>query len=149
MKLTKNAAKIFDELEIYPYNCNMWYNFSRQTGNWSVGILKTATFAEKHNINIIIIKFSATWCRPCQKIKTLCYKYFMQMPESVVCFDIDIDNNIELYAALKAKKKIRGVPTLLAFNCNKQRDINHWYIPDLSVSGSDEKNLLIFFKKIY
>jgi hypothetical protein len=49
MKITKNAAKIFDELEIYPYNCNMWYNFSRQTGNWSVGILKTAVFTDPNS----------------------------------------------------------------------------------------------------
>jgi len=49
MKLTKNAAKIFDELEIYPYNCNMWYDFSRQTGNWSVGILKTAVFHDPNS----------------------------------------------------------------------------------------------------
>ena len=49
MKITKNATKIFTELEIYPYNCNMWYDFSRQTGNWSVGILKTAVFDDPNS----------------------------------------------------------------------------------------------------
>jgi len=42
MKITKNATKIFSELNIHPYDCNMWQDFYQQTGNWSVGILKTA-----------------------------------------------------------------------------------------------------------
>ena len=50
MKITKNATKIFDELEIYPYNCDMWYNFSRQTGNWGIGILKTAVFTDPNSL---------------------------------------------------------------------------------------------------
>jgi len=41
MKTTRNAYKIFSELDINPYNYTMWQNFSRQTGNWSVGIMKT------------------------------------------------------------------------------------------------------------
>jgi len=55
MKITKNATKIFAELEIYPYNCNMWYDFSLQTGNWSVGILKTAVYHDP-NSSILISK---------------------------------------------------------------------------------------------
>jgi len=49
MKITKNATKIFAELDIYPYNYNMWQNFSKQTGNWSVGIMKTAIFHDPNS----------------------------------------------------------------------------------------------------
>mgnify|MGYP007047370148 CR=1 FL=1 len=61
MKITKNATKIFAELDIYPYNYNMWQDFARQTGNWSVGIMKTAIFNDPNSsiltsIDALVIK---------------------------------------------------------------------------------------------
>ena len=103
------------------------------------------SFVKKHNIKLLIIKFSATWCQPCQKIKELCNELFGQTPVNTICFDIDIDNNAELYTAFKSKKMIKGVPTLFGFNCKKERDMNHWYIPDISISGSNENDIRQFF----
>ena len=104
-------------------------------------------FVKKHNINIIIIKFSATWCKPCQQIKELSNELFQKTAENVLCFDLDIDNNNnkKLYSAFKSKKMIKGVPTLFGFNCKNNRDPEHWYIPDESVSGSSEKDIRGFF----
>jgi len=110
-------------------------------------VLLDHTYKKKSNIDIILIKFTAAWCKPCQKIKELCNELFQQTSNSTICFniDIDIDTNVELYRAFKAKKMIRGVPTIFGFNCNKKRDMDHWYIPDESVCGSDEKNIKDFF----
>lgn len=109
-------------------------------------VLLDNSYKKKPDMDIIIIKFSATWCQPCQKIKELCNELFNKTPDNVVCFDIDIDKNRDLYVALKSKKMIKGVPTLFRFNCKKDRDINHWYIPDASISGSNETDIMNFFK---
>lgn len=95
---------------------------------------------------VIILKFGAEWCKPCKLIKDYCYKNFSELPEHVICIDLDIDETIEIYGSFKSKKMINGVPTLLAFFGNERRDF--WYVPDCSVSGTDENELNIFFKKI-
>ena len=91
---------------------------------------------------IIIIKFGATWCRPCQKIKKLCYDWFNKLPASITCVDIDIDENLELYCALKNKKMVNGIPALVAYYGIKK---DHWFIPNDSVIGSHEDQINQFF----
>ena len=98
----------------------------------------------KQNNTVIIIKLGATWCAPCQKIKEQCSEQFLQMPENVLCFDIDVDDNFELFGALKTKKMVKGIPALLGYYCNKERD--YWFIPDKSISGSDSNKINDFFK---
>ena len=101
----------------------------------------------KNKNNIIIVKLGATWCGPCKKIKDLCNKCFLEMPDNVICFDIDIDDNVEIFSALKTKKMLKGVPTILGYYCKNKRD--QWYISDTSISGSDEKKVFDFYKSIY
>jgi thiol-disulfide isomerase/thioredoxin len=106
-------------------------------------------FAKTENMDKIIIKFTATWCNPCKKIKTLCDELFQKTSENTTCFNLDIDSeiNAKLYSTLKAKKMIRGVPTLLGFNCKKERDMNYWYVPDISVVGANENEIRHFFSR--
>lgn len=94
--------------------------------------------------DIIIIKFGAEWCVPCQKIKDTVYDWFGQMPTKIICADIDIDENLELYVTLKNKKMISGIPTILAYYGNTK---DHWFIPDDSVSGTDAKEIAAFFSR--
>ena len=97
---------------------------------------------------VIIIKFGATWCGPCKKIKDLCNLCFSKMPDQVICLDLDVDDNFELYGQLKVKKMITGIPKIMAFyGSNKARD--NWYIPDDSVSGTNIKEINLFFDKVY
>tara|TARA_Y100000389_G_scaffold203132_1_gene250580 strand:+ start:81 stop:482 length:402 start_codon:yes stop_codon:yes gene_type:complete len=98
-----------------------------------------------NNYKGIIIKFGATWCGPCQRIKKLCDKLHMELSDDILYCDIDIDDNVELYVALKSKKMINGVPTLLAYVKHNNRDMNSWYASDLSVLGSDTNNITNFF----
>ena len=96
----------------------------------------------------IVIKFGATWCQPCQTIKPLCNKYFNNLPSNIICFDLDVDENMELYIAYKAKKMVTSIPTILAYINNYERDKEHWYAPDLSVIGSETAGIEQFFKII-
>tara|TARA_R110002072_G_scaffold257219_1_gene415986 strand:- start:1005 stop:1391 length:387 start_codon:yes stop_codon:yes gene_type:complete len=95
--------------------------------------------------NVMIVKIGASWCAPCRKIKGVCDNYFASLPSNVVCADIDVDECIELYATLKRRKMVNGVPTILAFYGDVSRD--QWYIPDDSVSGGDISQVKNFFER--
>lgn len=94
---------------------------------------------------VLIVKFSAEWCKPCQKIKNFVHERFAQMPENVVIVDIDIDETMDLYMAFKTKKMLKGVPSILAFHGDVNHEDAHWYISDNSTSGSDENDVGTFF----
>ena len=105
------------------------------------------TLLTKNNTTVLL-KFGATWCMPCQKIKTYCNEQFVKLPENVLCFDLDIDDNFELFATLKQKKMVVGVPTLLGYYCKSDRGMSDWYRSDISISGSDCTKLSKFFQNI-
>jgi thiol-disulfide isomerase/thioredoxin len=94
---------------------------------------------------VLIVKFSAEWCKPCQKIKNFVHEQFVKMPENVVVVDIDIDETMDLYMAFRNKKMLNGVPSILAFYGDVVRDNTHWYVTDASISGSDESSVGLFF----
>tara|TARA_Y100000389_G_scaffold7105_2_gene6891 strand:- start:3744 stop:4145 length:402 start_codon:yes stop_codon:yes gene_type:complete len=98
----------------------------------------------------IIIKFTAEWCGPCQRIKDYCYKKFGNYNNSILCFDIDIesDDNIELYHAYKQKKMVTSIPTIISYYKKENRDSNHWWVPDLLVNSAKQFEIENFFNKI-
>jgi len=94
----------------------------------------------------VIIKFEAEWCKPCQKIKNLCNNLANNLNDNVGYVVVDIDEDIELYAYLKTKKQVKGVPTLLSYYAG-QRDPSEWYLPNDSVIGGDENAVKSFFDR--
>ena len=104
---------------------------------------------EKTDLKAVIIKLGATWCGPCQKIKPLCSACFKHMPSNVISFDIDCDDNMELYSFFKNKRMMNGIPAIFAYTINKNRDNNLWYIPNMSVLGSDDNQIKNLFKTIF
>lgn len=95
----------------------------------------------KNNNGLFIVKFTATWCGPCKKIAPFVYEQFKNTPDIVTCANIDVDRNFDLFAFLKSKKMVKGVPVILAY---KKENTN--YSPDFSVSGTDEEQLIVFFR---
>jgi len=104
------------------------------------------------DVNILIIKFGASWCGPCKKVNPL-YNQFIQYNNNnnnnIIFADIDIDNEInhELYYTLKKLRMIKGIPTIMAFYKKTHRDNEHWYVPDDAVSGYNVQQLSDFFKR--
>ena len=94
---------------------------------------------------IIVVKFGAKWCAPCNKIKPLWGSWILTVPENIIIADIDIDESIDLYVQLKTKKMVKGIPTILAFYGNVKRD--QYYIPDDSVSGGNEQDVQLFMNR--
>jgi thioredoxin-like negative regulator of GroEL len=95
-----------------------------------------------NNTGLIILKFGAEWCGPCAKIKTLVNSHFIKQNEHVICGDIDIDESFDVYAYLKSKKMVSGIPCIL---CYKKG--NTTFIPDDSVSGTNENEINDFFTR--
>lgn len=96
------------------------------------------------NKQVLLVKFSAEWCKPCKKIKPLVEEKYKEMPENVIIVEIDIDESLDLYMVFKTKKMLTGVPTLFAFHGDIKKEDNLWYVPDRSVSGSDEEKVTDF-----
>jgi thioredoxin 1 len=96
----------------------------------------------KVNPGLVIMKLGAEWCGPCKKIKPVVDGFFATSPPEVICAEIDVDESFDLYAQLKSKKMVNGIPVIL---CYKKG--NHTFIPDDSVTGSDPGGLDAFFKR--
>jgi len=97
-----------------------------------------------HNDNLVIFKFGADWCAPCKKIDPLVEKWFAFLSENtnIQTVFVDVDASFELYAFLKTKKMIQGIPTLLAY----KKD-NTSYTFDDSVVGADFSHVEEFFQR--
>lgn len=97
-----------------------------------------------NNPNWVILKFSATWCVPCKRAAPIVDPWLEKVQEQdYSLFLLDIDENFELYGYLKSKKRVQGIPALLAYK-KGNTDI----IPDLFVSGTDPSHINTFFQSL-
>jgi thiol-disulfide isomerase/thioredoxin len=92
------------------------------------------------NPGVIIIKFHADWCKPCKRIAPHVLKLYNLMPPEIMCVNMNIDDNIDLYAYMKRMKLVRGIPVIFAYYKG-----NTTYIPDHSISGTDLQSINTFF----
>lgn len=98
---------------------------------------------ENNNPGVIIVKFSADWCKPCQTIKPFVESRIGRLPvDTIHVVNVDIDESIDLYGFLKTKRLIQGIPTLFAYYAD-----NKSAIPDDMVTGSKESDIVDFFKR--
>lgn len=97
-------------------------------------------FLLSNNPGLIILKFGAKWCGPCKLIEPAIHGFFASSPNNVLCGDIDVDVSFDVYAFLKSKKMVHGIPAVL---CYKRG--NATFIPDDSTTGSDPEQLHQFF----
>jgi thiol-disulfide isomerase/thioredoxin len=96
----------------------------------------------KNNPGLVIVKLGATWCGPCKKIAHIVDAFFVSSPPNVICADIDVDENIDLYAYLKQRRMVNGIPVILMYKKG-----NESFAPNDSVTGSDPVQLDAFFKR--
>ena len=94
------------------------------------------------NNSPFMIKFGADWCVPCQKINDYVHEKFLALPNNVLCADVNVDDSFDLYAFLKQKKMVTGIPTILFYDKGATS-----YPPDESVSGTDIEELNAFFNR--
>lgn len=88
-----------------------------------------ATFIDNHTIyerdeykkmvneneKVIIMKFTAEWCKPCQLLTPILKKFMPALHSDITFYDIDVDDSFDIYAYLKSKKVIKGIPALYIY----------------------------------
>ena len=105
--------------------------------------IKQFTELQQSEIMPIILKFGGD-CVFCHLTKPLCDEWFERTPGFIYA-DINIETDSELFTALKFKKMVKNIPTLLFYNNKVKRD--SWYIPDDSVIGGDFNQVRAFFDR--
>ena len=100
-------------------------------------------FQQLLNVNpgALIIKFGADWCGPCKQIESHVHHLMSQMPDQIQCMIINIDESLEVYAFLKNKKMVNGIPVIL---CYYKGNVS--YIPDDVVIGANIPQINMLFK---
>ena len=91
----------------------------------------------------VIVWFSATWCDPCKKVEPLITPWIERLPDKIAVLHLDYDTNCDVYAALRGKKQVRGIPVLLGYKPG-----NTTLYADVSCSGILEKDVDAFFRTI-
>ena len=94
----------------------------------------------KENPGVIIVQFTATWCKPCREVKPYIEQKFSQCPKNIVCCQLDVDENAELYAFMKKNRQVNGIPALVAYFKG-----NNSPYANASVSGSNLSGIEHFF----
>ena len=96
----------------------------------------------KMNPGVFVFKFGAEWCKPCQMIKKHIDNVSLVLPanNTIFIYSVDVDECFDLYAYLKQKKMVSGIPALLVYKKG-----NSYFVPDASISGTNESDLNNFF----
>jgi thiol:disulfide interchange protein len=94
------------------------------------------------NPGCLVLKFGAEWCLPCGKIKDAVEARFEEGHPHIQYVLVDVDESFEIYAYLKNKKMILGVPALLMYKRG-----NHAYVPDDVVFGTDMTKIGAFLDR--
>jgi thiol-disulfide isomerase/thioredoxin len=107
--------------------------------------LDRATFLKNlgETPNHTVLKLTATWCGPCKLIAEYTRQASLRLPANVDLIECDVDESFDLYASLKQKKMVNGIPVFLFY-----KNGNATLISDLSVTGAGTKELDAFFFRV-
>ena len=97
----------------------------------------------KNNNGIIILKFGATWCKPCKLAEPHIEARLKNLDDRVVYITIDVDDAFDLYGFLMTKKMVNGIPAVLAYVKG-----NTSFASDLAVMGCKETEINAFFDQV-
>ena len=94
------------------------------------------------NPGLVVLKMGAEWCGPCKAVHKIVEEGIAHLPANVQAVVVDIDDSFELYAYLKNKKRVNGIPAFLTWKQGNESDI-----ADDVVLGADPKQVVGFFQR--
>lgn len=94
------------------------------------------------NEGVVILKFGADWCQPCKLISPYVKELTEKLPHNITLYDLDVDDNFEIFAFMKSKKMVSGIPALLAY----YRE-NKTFASNDSISGANQDEIKSFFTR--
>lgn len=96
------------------------------------------------NRGAIVVKFGAEWCGPCKRCSEQVINRMQSLPSSAQCYIIDVDECIDVYAFLKGKKVVNGIPVILVYYPGASI-----LAPTFSLTGADPVQIDQLFQKVY
>ena len=96
----------------------------------------------KKNEHIVILRFTADWCGPCKRMEPLLQEWFQTLPQTIDFYNLNVDDNAEVYSFFKSKRRVNGIPALLCFAKG-----NGGYIPDEYILGGAPQEFKRFTEK--
>lgn len=107
------------------------------------------SFLKNTKYEFVILKFYADWCKPCKQITPFIEKIINEktkkfeankVQNKFIFVSVDVDECFDLYAFMKKQKMINGIPALFLYSKKiyKQNDEKEMYIPQASISGTNE-----------
>ena len=106
-------------------------------------------FLKNTNIEITFIKFGASWCKPCQMIAPIIKSLNEQVvkaKKTINYIDLDVDKCSDLYAFMKQKKMVRGIPVIMCYK-KSQYNEDSFYAPTDSVTGASTTDVVNFYRR--
>jgi thiol:disulfide interchange protein len=97
----------------------------------------------ENNQGVLVVKFTAAWCKPCQTIKAQVDKETANLPDHVKFIELDIDVHFDVYANMRSKKQVVGIPAILAYKKG-----NTTWFADHSISGTNPVAISQFFQTV-
>jgi thiol-disulfide isomerase/thioredoxin len=91
----------------------------------------------------VLLKLSAEWCGPCKQIRREVEHGLSLLPANIQPVVLDIDESFELFAYLKKKRRVNGIPALLFWKRGNASDI-----PDDFVLGANADQVVALFNRI-
>lgn len=98
----------------------------------------------RENPGVMIVQFTATWCKPCKTIKSYIEKKFSECADNIICCQLDVDENSALYSFMKKNRQVNGIPSLIAYFKG-----NAGPYANISISGTNEKDIDYFFNNCF
>ncbi len=89
-----------------------------------------------------IVKFGATWCKPCTLVSPLIQRLTQQIPEHVRVIHIDIDEHLAWFSILKSKRIVNGIPALVVYSKLNTNIL----APEFVATGSNENAIIQLFQ---
>jgi thiol-disulfide isomerase/thioredoxin len=104
-------------------------------------------YLEHTDKDTTIIKLTASWCGPCQKVKSTIKTLNEQYTQKGISFEyieIDVDEALDLYSFFKRMKMAVGIPTFLTFK-KELFTPDHFYVPHRCFTGADPNLVKAFY----
>jgi hypothetical protein len=93
------------------------------------------------NNSILVVFVTGPNCIPCQRAKPLVEEKMKTVSYKMI--HLDRERDADIYAALRSKKQVKGVPTLLAYQAG-----NYTLNADISASGANPSAIEEFFDQL-
>ena len=106
-------------------------------------------FLKNTETEVTFIKYGATWCKPCHMIAPTIQALNEQVKKANIninYIDLDVDKCSDLYAFMKQKKMVRGIPVIMCYKKSQYND-DTFYAPSDSVTGASTQDVVNFYRR--